>query len=101
MSAIPFPAAALRATQDALADAERALVSARTGLDTATAVYDSRRSDSPSGIETCTAHTAWTIALREWTHALIAREAAKDAAAGEQRSADRGGPQDPTATWRA
>lgn len=61
---------------------------ARARLDAAAQAYQARRRYSPAGIETCAAHTAWALALREWAGALTAHAAATDRLRAERRDVD-------------
>ncbi|MFB4273059.1 hypothetical protein [Nonomuraea sp. GTA35] len=58
----------------------------RTRLDAAAQAYQARRRYSPAGVETCAAHTAWALALREWVTALTAHAAATDRLRAERRN---------------
>jgi hypothetical protein len=68
------------------------LADARGRLESAAQAYDARRRRNPAGIETCAAHTAWALAVREWSIALIAHAAAVDRLRAERRGVDQAGP---------
>ncbi|WP_326829705.1 hypothetical protein OIE13_06085 [Streptosporangium sp. NBC_01810] len=67
--------------RDLQADVDRLteeLADARQRVDSTARAYDARRRYSPAGVETCAAHTAWALALKEWAHTLITHAAARD-----------------------